>query len=165
MLSGNLPLSMPCPCGSGKLIAECCAPYLQGQSAAPTAEKLMRSRYSAYCTKNIDYLINTHHPTRREPNSRRMITATANSVIWVGLTVLETQAGQAEDKTGVVEFVAVYQENGRVAQLHERSRFLQEQGRWFYLDGDILPPLLPKRNDPCWCNSGKKFKQCHGKKR
>ncbi|NJN74041.1 MAG: YchJ family protein [Limnothrix sp. RL_2_0] len=155
---------MPCPCGSGQLLAECCAPYLQGQRNAPTAEKLMRSRYSAYFTKNIDYLINTHHPSRRASNSREMITATANSVTWLGLIVLDTEAGQLEDETGVVEFVALFQEKGRKTQLRERSQFRKQQGRWFYLDGDILPALKPKRNEPCWCNSGKKFKQCHGKK-
>lgn len=163
-ISGNLSLSIPCPCGSQKLFSECCAPYLQGQTVAPTAEKLMRSRYSAYCLKNIDYLLNTHHPTRREPNERQAIATSANSVTWLGLTILATQAGQPEDQTGMVEFVALYQEGKQVGQLHERSQFVQEQGQWFYLDGDILPPFQPKRNDPCLCQSGKKFKQCHGKK-
>lgn len=125
----------------------------------------MRSRYSAYCLKNIDYLIQTHHPTGRKSNSRRQITATVNSVTWLGLTVVATQAGQPEDQAGVVEFVAAYQEGLQVAQLHERSRFCREQGRWFYLDGEMLPPLKPNRNQPCWCHSGKTFKQCHGKKR
>lgn len=156
---------MPCPCGSGQMLATCCAPYLKGSQFAPTAETLMRSRYSAYCLQAIDYLIQTHHPTRRQSNSRKQIAATANGVTWLGLTVVATEAGQPEDQTGVVEFVAVYQEGYQAAQLHERSRFLREQGRWFYLDGDMLPPLRPDCNQPCWCHSGKKFKQCHGKKR
>jgi SEC-C motif-containing protein len=167
-LSGDHPLNLPCPCGSqnnGKLLAQCCEPYLQGQLSAPTAEALMRSRYSAYCLKNIDYLLNTHHPTQHESNSRRQIAASANGVTWLGLTIIFTEAGQPEDQTGVVEFVARYQEGRYICQLHERSRFLKEQGKWFYLDGEMLPPLEPKKNDPCWCNSGKKFKQCHGKKR
>lgn len=124
----------------------------------------MRSRYSAYFLKNIDYLVNTHHPTKRELNSRQQITATANSVTWLGLTIIATEAGQPEDETGMVEFVALFKESNRVTQLHERSRFLKEKGKWFYLDGAMLPSLQPKRNEPCWCNSGKKFKQCHGKK-
>lgn len=124
----------------------------------------MRSRYSAYCLKNIDYLLNTEHPSRRQPNSRQLIAATANNVTWLGLTVLATEAGQPEDATGVVEFVAVYEEGKSAAQLHERSRFIKEEGKWFYTDGDMLPPFQPKKNEPCWCKSGKKFKQCHRKK-
>ncbi|MGB3613928.1 MAG: YchJ family protein [Elainellaceae cyanobacterium] len=156
--------AIACPCGSGQLLANCCGPYLQGDAPAPTAEALMRSRYTAYCTGTIDYLIATHHPTRRSLNSRRTLSDTANRVTWLGLRVIETRQGQPENKTGVVEFVAVYREGGSVAQLHERSQFLQQRGRWFYLEGEMLPPLSPKRNEPCWCGSGKRFKQCHGKK-
>ena len=155
---------MLCPCGSQRSLSNCCGPYLEGKQAAPTAEKLMRSRYSAYCLKKIDYLLKTHHLTYRKPNSRRMITTTANRTQWLGLTILSKQAGRPTDKTGIVEFVARFQEGDQVGQLHERSRFCQEGGRWFYLDGDILPPVQPKRNEPCWCNSGKKYKQCHGKR-
>ncbi|NJN61178.1 MAG: YchJ family protein [Coleofasciculaceae cyanobacterium RL_1_1] len=166
LISDTFPPSTPCPCGTGQPFADCCAPYLQGQHLAPTAEALMRSRYSAYCLKNIDYLIQTHHPTRRKSNSRRQITATVNGVTWLGLTVVATQAGQPEDQTGVVEFVAVYQEGLQAAQLHERSRFLSGNrvGGFIWM-GEMLPPLKPNRNQPCWCHSGKTFKQCHGKKR
>jgi SEC-C motif-containing protein len=122
----------------------------------------MRSRYTAFCLGNIDYLIVTHHPTHRSPDSRRTLTATIQRVTWKGLTILHSEAGQPADKTGLVEFVAIYQEDGRTAQLHERSRFRQQRGRWLYLEGDTLPPLKPKRSEPCWCGSGKKFKQCHG---
>lgn len=156
-------LSMPCPCGSQKALAQCCGVYLQGQRPAPTAEALMRSRYSAYCLKHIDYLLNTEHPSSRKLDSRLAIAATANSVTWLGLTVLTTKAGQPEDDTGVVEFVAAYREGLAAAQLHERSRFVKEKGKWFYTSGDRLPPLQPKKNEPCWCNSGKKYKRCHGR--
>ncbi|MGB3493563.1 MAG: YchJ family protein [Elainellaceae cyanobacterium] len=156
--------SILCPCGSRQLLAACCNRYLQGQIPAATAEALMRSRYTAYCTKNIDYLIATHHPTRRSADSRQTLTTTANRITWLGLTVIETRQGQPGDKNGVVEFVAAYQEGGKTAQLHERSQFIHQRGRWFYLEGEILPPLQPKRNEPCWCGSEKKFKQCHGKK-
>ena len=165
LISGDILSSKPCPCGSQKLLNQCCGVYLQGQLPAPTAEKLMRSRYSAYCLKNIDYLFNTEHPSHRKTNSRKLITATANNLRWLGLTVVNTEGGQPEDETGVVEFVAVYQEGKFVAQLHERSNFIKEKGKWFYTDGDMLPPLQPKKNEPCWCKSGKKFKHCHGKRR
>lgn len=165
LISGDRLPSLPCPCGSENLLAQCCGVYLQGQLPAPTAEKLMRSRYTAYCLKNIDYLVNTHHPTKRAMNSRRQITATANNVTWLGLTIVTIEAGQPEDKTGIVEFAAAYQEGNQVAQLHERSQFVKEKGKWFYLEGDMLPPIKPQKKEPCWCGSGKKFKQCHGKKR
>jgi len=124
----------------------------------------MRSRYTAFYQGNIDYLVATHHPTRRSLDSRRTLRNTANYVTWLGLTVIETRQGQPEDKTGMVEFVALYREGGDTAQIHERSQFLQQRGRWFYVEGEMLPLYLPKRNQPCWCGSGKKFKQCHGKK-
>ncbi|MBF2056561.1 MAG: YchJ family protein [Cyanobacterium sp. T60_A2020_053] len=163
LISNHSLSSQPCPCGSQKPLNQCCDVYLQGQLPAPSAEKLMRSRYTAYCLKNIDYLFNTEHPKYRKPNSRAMITATANSLIWRSLTVLNTEGGKSGDEAGIVEFMAVYQEGESLAQLHERSNFIKEKGKWFYTDGEILPPIQPKKNEPCWCNSGKKFKQCHGK--
>lgn len=151
-----------CPCGSQKALADCCGPYIQSQSA-PTAEALMRSRYTAYCLGQIDYLIATHHPLHRAPDSYRQIADTIRRSTWLGLRVLDTQQGQPEDKTGVVEFVAAYRDGKRTAQIHERSRFRQQRGRWLYLEGDLLPPLRPKGSEPCWCGSGKPFKRCHGR--
>ena len=151
-----------CPCGSQSAFANCCEPYLLGTAIAPTAEALMRSRYTAYCRGQVDYLIATHHPSMRRPSDRANLSKSMQNTTWLGLTVLNTERGQPEDDTGIVEFVALYR-TGEVGQLHERSRFQKQKGRWFYVDGDHLPPLEPKRNAPCWCGSGKKFKQCHGK--
>ena len=156
--------SLPCPCGNPKTFGECCGPYIQGKRPAPTAEALMRSRYTAYCTKNINYLLKTQHPKHQKLNSRQQIATTAQTTNWAGLTVIDREQGQATDTTGIVEFVALYRVGNSVAQLHERSRFLKEGNQWFYTDGDILPPFQPKRNEPCWCGSGKKFKHCHVKK-
>jgi SEC-C motif-containing protein len=150
-----------CPCGSGAFFSHCCQPYLAGQVQAPTAEALMRSRYTAYCQEQVEYLIATHHPTRRRPDERMALAGSVRITIWAGLTILATEDGQPEDTEGTVEFVA-YHVSPSPGQIHERSRFVQHKGRWFYLDGDILPPLWPKRNEPCWCGSGKKFKACHG---
>ncbi len=155
--------SAPCFCGSQQELAQCCEPLLTGQALAPTAEALMRSRYSAYCTGNVDYLLATQHPLHRTVDGRQQICHTLQTTEWLQLTIVSTQGGQPHDTTGIVEFVAVYR-SGAEAQLHERSRFVQQKGRWFYQDGDLLPPLLPKRNEPCWCGSGQKFKQCHGDK-
>jgi SEC-C motif-containing protein len=150
-----------CPCGSGTPFHQCCQPYLAGESQAPTAEALMRSRYTAYCQGQVDYLVATHHPTRRSPTERTALADSARTTTWVALKVLATQKGQPGDAEGIVEFVA-YHLTPSPGQIHERSRFVQQKGRWFYLDGDMLPPLWPKRSEPCWCGSGKKFKVCHG---
>jgi len=78
------------------------------------------------------------------------------------LLIIAREKGESSDSEGVVEFAADYQGG----QLHERSRFLKEEGKWFYLNGDILPPVTAAkvgRNDPCPCGSGKKFKKCCGR--
>ncbi|MDV3353389.1 YchJ family protein [Leptolyngbyaceae cyanobacterium CCMR0082] len=151
-----------CPCGSGSAYARCCEPYLIGGDVAPTAEALMRSRYTAYCEGNVDYLLATHHPTKRTFDDRINLLKSIKTTVWQSLTVVSTRKGRANDTVGQVEFMAVHSQP-EWGQLHERSRFTKEKGRWFYLDGEMLPPILPKRNQPCWCGSGKKFKHCHGK--
>ena len=122
----------------------------------------MRSRYTAYHQGDIDYLIATHHPTQRSAGQRQAIAKSMVHTTWQGLRVLATEAGQPGDRRGVVEFVAYYQDP-RPGQVHERSRFVRQKDRWFYLDGDALPPLELNRSEPCWCGSGKKYKACHGR--
>lgn len=157
------PLPMlDCPCGNPRLYTTCCEPYILGTAIAPTAEALMRSRYSAYCRGNVDYLIATHHPSKRRLDSRHDLVKTINQVEWLKLIVVDTHQGTPQDAQGMVEFVAIYRV-GKIEQLHERSQFVQQHGRWFYLEGEHLPPLWPKRNQPCWCGSSKKFKQCHSR--
>ncbi|PSN12765.1 hypothetical protein C7293_18775 [filamentous cyanobacterium CCT1] len=160
-----------CPCGSGEGFGNCCQPYLLGREVAPTAEALMRSRYTAYHQGDVDYLIATHHPTQRYGGQRAALVQSVATTRWLGLRVLATEAGQTSDargasqegeRQGVVEFVAYY-EDPKPGQVHERSRFVRQKERWFYVDGDALPPLVPKRGDPCWCGSGKKYKACHGR--
>jgi SEC-C motif domain protein len=133
---------------SGNPYSDCCQPFHLGSSTAPTAEALMRSRYSAFSRGDLDYLMATLHPDRRQPNDRRSLRQTIQQTQWVGLTILKTQKGQPQDKTGIVEFVATYRDTQAsgfaaaiVQQLHERSRFRQQEGQWFYVDGDILPPI------------------------
>ena len=162
--AGSYSQSLPCPCGDLQNFGRCCLPYLQGTLPAPTAETLLRSRYSAYYTKNVDYLLKTQHPKHRKFNSRQEVAKTANSTTWAGLTIVDRKKGQVKDTTGIVEFIALYRIGDGLSQLHERSRFQKEGRQWYYLDGDLLPPYQPKRSEPCWCKSGKKFKHCHGKK-
>lgn len=142
---------MYCPCGSGRSLADCCAPYLEGLPA-PDAESLMRSRYSAYVLKRHDYLLATWHASTR-PDKAEL---GGTSLRWIGLEIIRS-ASQGE--SGEVEFVASYVDRGKGRQLHESSRFLRESGRWLYVDGDCRLEEIG-RNDTCPCGSGKKFKRC-----
>ena len=151
----------PCPCGSGLTYGGCCEPYVTGQALAPTAETLMRSRYTAYGVGQGDYLWATHHPAARPADLRAALRQSMAATTWLGLQILHVEQGQPSDRAGVVEFIAHYQAGER-GQIHERSRFQKLKDRWFYVEGDHLPPVYPQRNAPCWCGSGDKFKHCHG---
>jgi SEC-C motif-containing protein len=156
-----------CPCGSGRLLSACCEPYLSGTSPAPTAEALMRARYSAFATGRIDYLEETLLPETRHDFDRAHVTDWAGSSQWIGLEVLAVSDGGEGDDEGMVEFVAHFTVGGRDHHHHEKSRFVKRDGRWWYLDGVIVPPR-PRtvtrigRNDPCPCGSGRKYKKCCG---
>ncbi len=150
-----------CPCGSKKQYQYCCGKYLSGKATAETAEKLMRSRYAAFCKGDVDYLLATLHPDKRNESDRAELIKTINNTQWLSLTVINTNKGKKNDAIAYVEFEAVYQVT-EPRQLHERSRFIKTDGKWFYLEGDILPGTIPKRNEPCWCGSGDKYKKCHG---
>ena len=117
-----------CPCGSGDPYARCCAPWHEG-AAAPTAEALMRSRYAAYALERTPYLLATWHASTR-PGSLDLEPAK-----WLGLEVKRYAMTGAD--TAVVEFVARFRAGGRGHRLHETSRFVCEDGRWYYVDGDI----------------------------
>jgi SEC-C motif-containing protein len=158
-----------CPCGSGKPEQACCGPYLAGERPAPTAEALMRSRYTAYVRGAIDYIVDTHDPVKREDVDRDAATKWSKQAKWLGLEIVSSAGGEA-DSEGAVEFIARYQLGGQARMHHERSRFRKEGGAWFYVDGQDGPaPRAPVRkeatagrNDPCSCGSGKKYKRCHG---
>ena len=119
----------PCPCASGRGYGECCGLWHKGLAQgehAPSAEALMRSRYSAYVLELPDYLLATWHASSA-PGDLEL-----QPVKWLGLEVLH--AAQSTD-AGVVEFIARCKVNGRASSLHETSRFVQTDGRWFYIDG------------------------------
>ena len=94
----------------------------------------MRARYSAYTQGRADYLSATWHPT-----TRRQTLDLDEPVTWLGLKVLRTEAGGPQDRDGKVEFVARYKVDGQAHRLHEISRFLRREGRWFYVDGEPGP--------------------------
>jgi SEC-C motif domain protein len=118
-----------CPCKSNQEYAACCGLYLTQGQVAPTAVALMRSRYTAYTRADVDYLIKTWDPSTCPPLSK----AELQQMRWISLKIIASKAGLANDDTGIVEFIAYYKlPNGKVAQLHERSRFCKKAGVWLY---------------------------------
>jgi len=123
-----------CPCGSGDTLDACCGRYLAGGAgrAAPTAQALMRSRYTAFVLGDTAHLLATWHPDTRpaelelDPQQR-----------WLHLTVESCTAGGPFDAEGTVEFTAIHRGPGGRGELHELSRFVRCDGRWYYVDGDL----------------------------
>ena len=162
-------MSNECPCGSGLEATKCCKPYVSGEAVAPTAEALMRSRYSAYVFKEIGYLHDTLAPEAQEDHDEKSVREWAETAEWLGLEIHDTWAGQPGDEAGIVEFSAKYAVDGEVMTHRERSEFRFEDGKWLYVEGQMAsgPPIRkePKigRNEPCPCGSGKKYKKCCGR--
>lgn len=155
----------PCPCHSGRTYPECCGSLLSGERTAVTAEALMRSRYTAYVVRNITYLLQSWHPSTRPADINP-----GSFPKWQGLHIIRTEAGSEGDDKGVVEFKATFLTGKGNGVLHEISRFVKENGRWFYVNGELQDTGLSAaktevkvgRNTLCTCGSGKKFKKCCG---
>ena len=157
-----------CPCGSKKEYANCCQPYIEGTKDAPTAEALMRSRYSAYVKEAFQYVYDSYHSKTKQHFTLDAIKEQSSKITWLGLTVSGTKNGTVNDKTGTVSFTARYEMDGKTQNLIEKSFFAKEKGRWYYINGETQFTTTAKstkvgRNDPCTCGSGKKFKKCCGK--
>jgi SEC-C motif-containing protein len=157
-----------CPCGSGLSWDECCGPYVLGEKDAPTAEALMRSRYSAYVEHAIDYIVATCAQEGKDAIDYKQTQEWSEKSTWLGLKILSATKGGPLDTEGTVEFEASYERDGLRDVHHENARFKKEHGRWLYEEGAVVPRTVvrafPKvgRNDPCPCGSGKKYKHCHG---
>ena len=123
--------SAPCPCGRPLPYGECCGACHAGRPA-PTAEALMRSRYSAYVLGLEPYLRATWHATTR-PDAQTALCDPATR--WLGLEIKRVES-TGSDET-FVEFVARYKVGGRAYRLHETSRFVREDERWYYVDGQF----------------------------
>lgn len=121
-----------CPCGSTHKLADCCGRYLDGLETAPTAEALMRSRYTAYVLLREDYLLATWRPDTR-PVALGLQKEVPTQ--WIGLTI--KHHAQPDEMHASIEFIARYKINGRAHRLHEVSRFIHVDGRWLYIDGAI----------------------------
>ena len=156
-----------CPCGSGKLFAACCGPHIAGVPA-PTAEALMRSRYSAYTLGNLDYIEKTCTGRAAQVFDRSAVALSMPATQWLGLKIRQTRAGGEGDTTGTVSFIVRFREQGREFSQAETSTFRRIDGRWYYEDSEVaFKPASgtqpsPGRNDPCSCGSGRKYKKCCG---
>ncbi|QHI70716.1 YchJ family protein [Tichowtungia aerotolerans] len=125
--------TMDCPCGSGKRIQECCGKWIAGRKKAPTAETLMRSRYTAYVLEDVDYLVETTLPASRDRTLADDIRHWMKQVQWQRLHVLGTEAGDRSDTEGTVEFIAEFIGPNGTDRHHERSQFKKVHGTWFYV--------------------------------
>ncbi|MGZ6332710.1 MAG: YchJ family protein [Bdellovibrionota bacterium] len=163
-----------CPCGSGSELSACCLPMIQGKKKAKTAEDLLRSRYTAFTRGDVDYILETHHGKTRKDVSREEIADWSKNSEWLGLKIVQQEAGTEKDEQGTIVFCATYKSPGEAGEAKteehwEQSYFEKENGEWRFLDAKGIQTgpyrrAEPKtgRNDPCPCGSGKKFKKCHG---
>jgi len=157
-----------CPCGSERQFADCCEPILKGERTAVTAVELMRARYAAYTTAQIDFLRESSAPALRRKFDDKSTREWAQGSEWRGLTILRCEKGGATDAKGTVEFIASYRYKEQEHAHHETATFIRdEQNHWLFEDGtvaghDPIRRTEPKtgRNDPCPCGSGLKFKKC-----
>ncbi len=159
-----------CSCGSDLDYQQCCAPYLEGGQYPGDPVSLMRARYSAHVHVNVDFLRNSYHPAHRDEIDWVATQRWAERSQWLGLRVGEPE--HVDDDTVELELVAEYRDaQGKRQRHHEISVFLCEDGQWYFSDAK-LPQIAqqrrdqPKqgRNDPCACASGRKYKQCCGKR-
>ncbi len=137
MLHDKHTAELDCPCGSGKHFIDCCEPAIEGARPARTAEQLMRSRYSAFALGMIDYLMDTTHPDHRQGLTSEVLEQQSHSTTWLGLKILETEAGGEQDTHGRVRFVAQFSSGDQQAELRENSRFERLNDHWYYVDGDV----------------------------
>ncbi|MCX6498754.1 MAG: YchJ family protein [Arthrobacter sp.] len=132
--AGSAPHGAPyvgnCPCLSGEQYADCCGRFHRGEAEAPTAEQLMRARYSAFVVLDAGYLLRTWYPGTR-PAGLELDPA----VQWRRLDIVSTGRGGPLDTEGTVEFKAYFRHDGERGVQHETSRFRREDRRWYYVDG------------------------------
>lgn len=129
----------------------------------------MRSRYAAFATHAVDYVVATHHPDTRGEVKPDEVERWSRGSTWLGLEIVSTSDGQAGDDQGFVELIARYRQDGDEHVHHERSLFRRHEGRWYFHSAEYpkaapVQRTQPKvgRNDPCPCGSGKKHKKCCG---
>jgi len=147
-----------CYCKSGKAFLECCEPYLRVLDVPQTPEALMRSRYSAYCMGDVNYLQATTYDTMWTDEELKFIQDWADHSFWQHLDVLNVLEN-------TVEFKAYYIFEKKQHMHHEKSTFLKVNDMWKYVDGEIYEDKVDfLRNNKCICGSGEKYKRCCFKK-
>lgn len=156
---------MNCYCCSQESYSDCCEPKHKGLAKAQTAEELMRSRYSAYCTENWAYILKTYAEAQCNSLTESLLQESATDSAWLHLTIV-AHSGPAtplHDANAKVEFKAFYALKRKLYLMHETSDFIVENNQWRYTTGlmhEDTGLIKAGRNDPCFCGSGKKFKQC-----
>jgi SEC-C motif domain protein len=128
-----------CPCGAGETYDDCCGRFHRGEASAPTADALMRARYTAFAVRDADYLRETWHPRTRPA---RVTLPEAGR--WTRLDVLARSGGGVFDSDGTVEFEAHFEVDGQLGIEHQNSRFAREGRRWFYVSD--VPTLTESAN-------------------
>ncbi len=125
--------SKQCPCDSKIPYTICCGRYHKGKIHAPTAEALMRSRFSAYVLDNAQYVYRTWDENTRPPLK---ILRENNSQVFTQLEIISSTKGGINDDTGTVEFIASYKldDNNDIHQHHENSYFVKQKNRWLYVN-------------------------------
>lgn len=98
----------------------------------------MRSRYSAYVVVDVEYLLRSTHPSTRKYYNAESIRQWAETSKWQKLEIEAVVGGGAKDKQGIVEFKGYYLDMNQNLQIHhERSNFLKELGKWFFVSGKV----------------------------
>ncbi|WP_080663189.1 YchJ family protein [Kingella kingae] len=151
-------MNTACPCQSSLPYEQCCAPLHRQPAHAQTAGQLMRSRYAAYATQNIAYIVQTTVPAQQHLLDTASIAAWSEQATWLGLDVLQHIA-HIKPHHAQVEFIVHFAENGQTQQHHECSAFVQQNGRWYFIDPTVP---LPSFKAACICGSARKFKACCG---
>ena len=147
-----------CPCQSGKSYTDCCQPFHLHQMIPDSAEKLMRSRYTAYTQVNIPYIVETTVPAQQALLDQPAMQLWGEETDWAGLEIITHQPFVSKIHS-LVEFKAFFNTENGIDAHHERSLFVLIERHWYFVDPTVP---LPSQKQPCVCGSGKKFKHCCG---
>jgi len=126
-----------CHCGHETSFEECCGAIISGKRIAITAEDLMRSRYSAYTQANSEYIAASQRGAAAKNFDVESSRAWASQCEWLGLEIIDTKRGKANDDVGWVEFIARMRSSEGESKIHERSKFKKLRGKWYYVSGHL----------------------------
>lgn len=153
---------MGCYCGSQQTFAECCQPLLNGKQVASNCEQLMRSRYSAFCHGEANYLQQSCVPSLRNEQSPDTLQPFITQSHFTQLHIIQSSNVKSNADQGFVEFTVYFIQANILHGFREHALFERSGGQWFYAGGQLtdLPTSKIGRNDLCPCKSEKKFKAC-----